>query len=404
MSVYVTARPRDVAVVVAIGLGATAALASRPASAMPAFARREELACGVCHQAHFPRLNAFGRQYQENGYQLPDGAAGPVRDRADATTGLAASVPLSVRGQVFALVPVDASDEATSSVQPSLGSYVMGGGTVARNVSYVFSGSVFPAPVLHHAHIGAHNLLADRLGEGTLNVRAGSLFLMDFARPGHRDLFASPAVSMTTTVGRNTFNLDDANLGAQVYGRPGFGPFHYEVAVVAGDLAGTPDRDDGKDVFARTSVTLFQHTDHELTGALFGYRGRSDIVTTTPNLVLAQRDVFWLAGGDAELDLGHVDFNGLVYASRHSDAALDGAPVQFEAWRGELVLALSPQWSGSVRYEGVASADDPDLGAQQLSAHAAFAAAPNALVLAGWRQDLSSFSKSSAVVALDVAF
>ncbi len=403
--VYVTTRPRNLGVLgVTIGFGIFAALSSGPASAMPAFARREDLACGTCHQAHYPRLNAFGRQYQENGYQLPDGADSPVRARADTPAGLASSVPVSVRGQVFALAPVDASDEDTSSLQMSLGSYVMGGGTIAPNVSYVFSGSLFPTPMLHHAHVGVNNVFADKLGQGTLNLRAGSLFLMDFGRPGHRDLFPSPAVSMTTAVGRNTFNLDEANLGVQVYGRPNFGPFHYEVAVVAGDMAGKPDRDDGKDVFARTSVTLFQHTDHELNGALFGYRGRSDIITTTDNLVLAQRDVFWLAGGDAELDLGRVDINGLFYVSRHSDAELDGAPAQFEAWRGECVLALTPKWSGSVRYEGVASADLPELGAQQLSAHAAFAAAPNALVLAGWRQDLSSFSKSSAVVALDVAF
>lgn len=402
---HATIRPRDlVALGLAVVLGGAAALSSGTASAMPTFARREDLACGACHQAHFPRLNAFGREYQENGYQLPDGAEAPVRARADTSSGLPGALPLSVRAQVFGLVPVDASDEDTSSVQTTLGSYLMGGGTIAPDVSYLFSASLFPAPSVHHAHVGFHDLLADSIGEGTLNVRAGSLFLMDFARPGHRDLFPSPAISMTATAGRNTFALEDANLGVQVYGRPGLGPFHYEVAVVAGDMAGTPDRDDGKDVFGRAAVTAFRHTDHELTGALFGYRGRSDILTETTNLVLAQRDVFWLAGGDAELDLGRFDVNALAYASRHGDPDLDGVPRLFTAWRGEAVVSLTPRWSGSARYEGVASADLPELQAQQLSAHAAYAVAPNALVLAGWRQDLSSLSKGSAVVVLDVAF
>lgn len=388
------------AVAVVVGLAAS----SGPAEAMPAFARREDMACGSCHQAHFPRLNAFGRRYQENGYQLPEGADDVVRARADGPAGLPASLPLSVRGQVFGLVPVDASDEEKSSFQTSFGSYLVGGGTIAPDVSYLFSWSPFPTSTLHHAHVGVHNLLSDKIGEGTLNLRAGSFFLMDFARPGHRDLFPSPAVSMTTTVGRNTFNLDDANLGAELYGRPGFGPLHYEVAVVAGDMAGSLERDDGKDVFARASYTAFQNTDHELAAALFGYSGSSDIVTTTPSLVLAQRDRFWLAGGDAELDLGRLDVNGLVYATRHADPDLDGRPIRLAAWRAEAVVTATPRWSGSVRYEGVASADHPASNAQQLSAHVAFALAPQALVMAGWRQDLASFHDSAALAVVDVAF
>jgi len=42
------------------------------AEAIPAFARRENMACTNCHTA-WPMLNAFGRRYKENGYQVMRG-------------------------------------------------------------------------------------------------------------------------------------------------------------------------------------------------------------------------------------------------------------------------------------------------------------------------------------------
>src|SRR5215831_17436178 len=40
------------------------------ARALPAFARRFNLACGACHSA-VPRLNAFGERFHENGFKPP---------------------------------------------------------------------------------------------------------------------------------------------------------------------------------------------------------------------------------------------------------------------------------------------------------------------------------------------
>src|SRR5436189_5595062 len=43
---------------------------SSPTYALPAFARRFDLACGACHSA-VPRLNAFGEAFHENGFKPP---------------------------------------------------------------------------------------------------------------------------------------------------------------------------------------------------------------------------------------------------------------------------------------------------------------------------------------------
>lgn len=380
-----------------------AAAAPQSALAIPAFARRTELSCTACHQGHFPQLNALGRMYRENGYQLPDGAEAALRARAGAgIEGFLASVPLSARGQVYGLVPANL-DEDGAQPQVSLMSYVMGGGAIVKDVSYFFSWTPFPTPMLHHARVGLHNLLADPLGVGSLNLRAGSFFLLDFQRPGHRQLFAAPSPATSVRVGKNTFSLEDANLGVEVYGRPLFGPLHYELALVAGDMGGGLERDDWKDLFARGSYTIFQNTDHELTLGAFGYLGRSDITTSSANLVLTQRDDFWIGGGDGELDLGPVNVFAMGYLSQHADPSLDGAPVMLAALRGEALWAIDSSWSSALRYDLVV-ADDETLNAQQASLHLSYAIAPNAIVSVGWRHDVQDFAASSALAEIDGAF
>jgi hypothetical protein len=45
--------------------------AARPGLALPLFARKYQMQCTQCHMA-FPRLNAFGIQFRQNGYRLGD--------------------------------------------------------------------------------------------------------------------------------------------------------------------------------------------------------------------------------------------------------------------------------------------------------------------------------------------
>jgi hypothetical protein len=59
------------AIMVLLGAGA------RPASAIPAFARKTGLRCTSCHES-WPVLNDFGRAYRDNGYQLRLGKDDPT--------------------------------------------------------------------------------------------------------------------------------------------------------------------------------------------------------------------------------------------------------------------------------------------------------------------------------------
>jgi hypothetical protein len=44
-------------------------IASQPATALPAFARKYGLRCSACHES-WPMLNYFGQKFKDNGYQL----------------------------------------------------------------------------------------------------------------------------------------------------------------------------------------------------------------------------------------------------------------------------------------------------------------------------------------------
>ena len=65
------------AVRVLVGLSLLLVGFPRDARALPAFARRFNLACGACHSA-VPRLNAFGEAFHENGFKPPGTMKAPL--------------------------------------------------------------------------------------------------------------------------------------------------------------------------------------------------------------------------------------------------------------------------------------------------------------------------------------
>src|SRR5258705_1112697 len=49
----------------------------QPAHAIPAFARKYGLPCSACHEA-WPKLNSFGQQFKDEGYQLMNDRDSPI--------------------------------------------------------------------------------------------------------------------------------------------------------------------------------------------------------------------------------------------------------------------------------------------------------------------------------------
>jgi hypothetical protein len=74
-------------------LGATIALGSKPAAAVPSFARQTGQPCATCHNGDFPQLTPYGRQFKLNGYT----AGGTrCRDSGLAEADAKPQIPLAV--------------------------------------------------------------------------------------------------------------------------------------------------------------------------------------------------------------------------------------------------------------------------------------------------------------------
>lgn len=63
-------RPQII-VLVLLGVAATVMVSTRESSAIPAFARKYNADCAMCHYAAYPRLNSFGLQFRRAGYRTP---------------------------------------------------------------------------------------------------------------------------------------------------------------------------------------------------------------------------------------------------------------------------------------------------------------------------------------------
>jgi len=87
--------------------------------AIPAFARKYDLSCVACHAA-FPRLNAFGEQFVDNNYRLPNWKDGTVTG-GDDMMALPKSVPLALRAQAYTqyrdarAIDVDTGEEVSAN-------------------------------------------------------------------------------------------------------------------------------------------------------------------------------------------------------------------------------------------------------------------------------------------------
>src|SRR2546427_1286544 len=80
-------------------LGAVVSLGVAPAAhALPAFARRFNLACGACHIA-VPRLNAFGEEFHMNGFKPPGTMWAPLP--GSAPEGVKQLMAVWTRGEYF---------------------------------------------------------------------------------------------------------------------------------------------------------------------------------------------------------------------------------------------------------------------------------------------------------------
>lgn len=121
---------------VLFGLVLLLSVPTRPAGAIPAFARRYKVSCQLCHSP-FPTLTAFGDQFAANGYRMS--ATEEPRDTLDTGDELLAlmkDIPLAVRLEMYA--QAYANGKVVTDFQYPYGLKLMSGGAISRKISYYF--------------------------------------------------------------------------------------------------------------------------------------------------------------------------------------------------------------------------------------------------------------------------
>jgi len=115
-------------------LGLAVLALARAAAAIPAFARKYGYSCEICH-APIPRLKAFGEQFMDNGYRIPDKE--PPRatiDTGDKTLLLQRELPLALRVDGFLSYSPNAA--VKSDFRTPFAAKILSGGNISEHISY----------------------------------------------------------------------------------------------------------------------------------------------------------------------------------------------------------------------------------------------------------------------------
>ena len=103
-------------------------------AAIPAFARKYGYSCEICH-APVPRLKAFGEEFMDNGYRIPDKE--PPRatiDTGDPTLLLQRELPLAMRFDAF--LSYEPNGAVKGDFRTPVAMKIISGGNISEHISY----------------------------------------------------------------------------------------------------------------------------------------------------------------------------------------------------------------------------------------------------------------------------
>ena len=374
-----------------------------PALAIPAFSRKYDAPCSLCHVA-VPKLNDFGNTFRDNGYQMMSDADLPEKH----TEGF---WPLSIRtvvGYQYATIDHQPTLDGTGLARATTGSAGFSGidvlsyGTLAKNISYgvVYTpglagsgfsiGNTINESDLETAFVRFNNLLDTSL----LNVRVGK-FELDLPVSEHRTQTLNtpyvvyhylagvpysgvienrstlPAFTGTPSfTNQSGFGLGDNQVGAELMGHhpDGIGLFRYSFAVLSNSRSDAFGG--GKQAEFYGHVTQSWGDWGAVSGqriGLFGFSGRTPTANETGIPGAGHLDQSFYRYG-ADLSLNYTPFHtnlilvymhgrdaGALFCSDNGAGRCDPSPTAQDAvWNGgfaEINYLATPQLMVVYRYD-----------------------------------------------------
>jgi len=110
---------------------------AKNADAIPAFARKYQISCQVCHSPSMPRLKAFGDEFAGNGFRMTEYESPRYFiPTGDDRLSLFRELPLAVRLEGFATLNFE--NEGTVDFASPFVAKILSGGELSDKVSYYF--------------------------------------------------------------------------------------------------------------------------------------------------------------------------------------------------------------------------------------------------------------------------
>lgn len=365
------------------------AASNKPASALPAFARRYQTSCTTCH-AIIPKLNPFGIAFRNNGYRVPINNDSLVKV-VDVSLGAPAwkrlwpkavwpgaipgNAPIAIRAindvNIRPSQPVNLNFDFPSFLSlyfagPAGDTFSFFGQTAIVGVTNTVS--------LDRAY-AQFRISPERAGANWLNLKIGRL-----------DTRAEPFSSTfrrTTAQGYNTsayravpdgFRFQDHDMGAEIWGAvtglDNRGGLEYGLGVVQGTAA-RPENNNFKDHYWSVSykfggmgmagsrveqdslTTEKAYSERSLALGTFGYRGRAP--TTGPP---AAENRFTRTGLKFDAYLDDLNFYGAVVSGKDSLRSAPGRTIDTTAFFIQADYMMLPWVMPVLRYERTTFSDE----------------------------------------------
>ena len=294
-----------------------------PALAVPAFARRYEVACHFCHDG-FPKLNTMGQRFKERGFRLE-------REDAFDFDKWTRTIPADLRLSASQLIIENSKDGRFAFFKPvsagNLGTrlaYWIDWGIIARSDSLTPSGeeNVDTQPVDN-----AWLRLEIATG-GRLYLKGGRLELdLPFTQARTPNLFSYEIYG--TNTGAENDSISDRQEGAELGGDlPA--SVHWSAAVVRGatsDSMNDLGLDETKKFEGNVFLRLAKRSGRDRVGA-FAYIGRNHLAQPGIPLSPNWKDDILRVGGDVSFWVQRLNIYGVGMYGRNSNSIATPARPQ----------------------------------------------------------------------------
>ena len=227
--------------VLAVAAAALAVLVPGSARAIPAFARKYNVACSACHEA-WPKLNDFGELFRDNGYRMNRGKDNPT-EQPGAYGPIAFRTTVGYQYAEQEGVPVNEPPGSTTTKTGSLGFAgldILTAGTLGEQISFLVvytpglgSASFGTEPAdgdLESAFVGFHRLF----GTPFLNIRVGK-HAPDLPVDEHRIISLTQGYNIYHFHPQgsvSTFEPGENQVGVEFYGHSELDALRYSVSVL----------------------------------------------------------------------------------------------------------------------------------------------------------------------------